>query len=73
MKFNKSSTPNKLMRHGRNFDKMISFSDGKSTGKYIKGNFLKELKTDKKLKLIFDEFIEEIKKVLQVRETFFVK
>ncbi len=73
MKFNKSSTPNKLMRHGRNFDKMIYFSNGKSTGKYVKGSFLEELRSDKKLKLIFDEFIEEIKKVLEVRETFFVK
>ncbi len=73
LRYKKSSTANKLFRHGKNFDKIISFNNGQSKGSYKKGGFLHQLKTDNELKNKFEEFIDEIKKVLQVRQTFFTK
>lgn len=73
MRFRKSSTENKLYRHGKKFDKIIYFDKGKKIKKYELGDFEKELKTDLKLKDIFDEFLLEIKETLRIKETNFVK
>ena len=73
MKYKKSSTINKLFRHGRHFDKIIAFDNGKSKGKYKKGDFLTELENNTNLREIFDEFVDEIKKVLRVKKTHFMK
>lgn len=73
LRYKKNSTSNKLFRHGKNFDKIIAFDNGQSKGSYKKGDFLSQLKSDKELKKKFGEFIDEIKKVLQVKHTFFTK
>lgn len=69
----KSSSENKLFRHGKNFDKIINFEDGNAKGLYKEGQFLEELKADRNLKERFDEFIEEIKFVLKIKKTHFIK
>ncbi|NUY82343.1 hypothetical protein HUK80_15670 [Flavobacterium sp. MAH-1] len=73
MRYKNSSTANKLGRHGKNFDKIIAFEDKKGQGKYKKGSFQEELKSDLKLKKRFEEFISEIKKELEPKETEFLK
>jgi len=73
MRFRKSSTENKLFRHGKNFDKIIYFDKGKSKKKYEVGDFKKELDTEPELYKIFHEFIEEIKLTLRKKETIFIK
>jgi len=73
LRFRKSSTVNKLYRHGKKFDKIIFFDKGKSNKKYEVGDFEKELNLDGTLKKIFDEFISEIKKNLRIKETNFIK
>ena len=68
-----SSSENKLFRHGKGFDKIISFGDHIYKHIYEPGQFVKEMKEDHKLKRKFDEFIEEIKNVLRTKKTYFVK
>ena len=73
MRFRKSSTENKLKRHGKNFNKIIFFDEGKSEGKYTSGDFKKQLNQQAELKIRFSEFLKEIKMILGQKETFFVK
>ena len=73
MRFRKSSTENKLYRHGKYFDKILYFDKGKSIKRYVVGDFQKELDNDSELSKIFDEFIEEIKFTLRKKETNFIK
>ena len=73
MRYRKSSTENKLFRHGKNFDKILYFDKGKSKKKYEVGDFQKELITEPQLSIIFDEFLEEIKTTLRKKETNFIK
>jgi hypothetical protein len=73
MRHKKSSSTNKLFRHGKTFDKIISFDDFSSKGSYIQGQFLSELENDTSLKNRFDEFINEIKETMRPRLTSFVK
>jgi len=73
MRYRKSSTENKLNRHGKNFDKIIFFDTGKSEGTYTKGDFKKQLETPAELKNRFSEFLSEIKETLKEKETVFVK
>ena len=73
LRYKKSSTPNKLFRHGKHFDKIIAFENGKQRGKYNSGDFLNQIKSSSELKAKFEEFIEEIKKTLQIKKTYFIK
>lgn len=73
LRHKKSSSDNKLFRHGKYFDKIIFLGDTSSKQKYVQGQFFQELSTDKQLKEKFDEFIEEIKFVLRKKKTHFVK
>ncbi len=73
IRYRKSSTENKLNRHGKNFDKIIYFDTGKSEGSYKKGDFKNEIKSQSDLKHRFIEFINEIKETLKEKETVFVK
>ena len=73
LRYKKSSSENKLFRHGKNFDKIIFFGDNSFKEKYVSGLFLEELQVDKQLKEKFEEFIEEIKNVLRKKKTHFVK
>ena len=73
LRHKKSSSENKLFRHGKNFDKIIFLGNTSSKQKYISGQFLQELQTDKLLKEKFTEFIDEIKNVLRKKKTHFVK
>jgi hypothetical protein len=73
LRHKKSSSENKLFRHGKNFDKIISLGNTSSEHKYVLGQFRQELETDGLLKEKFSEFIEEIKNVLRKKKTHFVK
>ncbi len=73
MRYRKSSTENKLNRHGKNFDKIIFFGTGKSEGTYTKGDFKNQLETQVELKNRYSEFLNEIKETLREKETVFVK
>lgn len=73
MRYRKSSTENKLNRHGKNFDKIIFFDFGKSEGAYTKGDFRKQLEKQIELKNKFSEFLNEIKETLREKETVFIK
>ena len=61
MRYRKSSTENKLNRHGKNFDKIIIFNNGKSEGNYTKGDFKKQIETQEELKKRLLEFLSENK------------
>jgi hypothetical protein len=73
LRFKKSSSENKLFRHGKNFDKIIFLSDKSAKGSYSPGQFLVELKIDPNLRERFIEFVEEIKSTLRIKKTHFVK
>ena len=73
MRYRKSSTENKLYRHGKYFDKIIFFDTGKSVGNYKQGDFKKQIESQSDLKHRFTEFINEIKVSLREKETVFVK
>lgn len=73
LRYRKSSTENKLYRHGKNFDKIIFFDKGKAEGKYKKGDFQKQLENQNDLYVRFYEFVELIKETLRENKTFFVK
>jgi hypothetical protein len=73
LRHKKSSSENKLFRHGKYFDKIIFLGDTSSKQKYVPGQFIQELKTDLQLKEKFTEFIDEIKVVLRKKKTHFVK
>lgn len=73
MRYRKSSTENKLNRHGKNFDKIIFFDTGKSEGNYKNGDFEKQLESQSDLRERFAEFKNEIKETLREKETVFVK
>lgn len=73
MRYRKSSTENKLNRHGKNFDKIIFFDSGKSEGSYSKGDFKKQLERQVDLKNRFSDFLIELKETLKEKETVFVK
>ena len=73
MRYRKTCSVNKLKRHGKNFDKIIYFSDSKSEGEYKKGSFKLELENSKELKERFNEFIQELKGTLKETISFFVK
>ena len=73
LRFKRSSTPNKLFRHGKNFDKIIAFDNGRPKGSYVANDFLSQIKVDKDLKGKFEEFIEEIKNVLRIKKSHFIK
>ncbi len=73
MRYRKSSTENKLNRHGKNFDKIIFFDTGNSEGIYTKGDFRKQIETQVELENRFSEFLNEIKKTLREKKTVFVK
>ena len=75
MRFKKSSSLNKLFRHGRYFDKILSLDDKvrqKVTG-YKPDQFQTELTTDKELQLRYSDFIKEIKSFLTKNKTSFLK
>lgn len=73
MRYRKSSTENKLNRHGKYFDKIIFFNPGKSEGIYKQGDFKKQIETQLELKKRFSEFLNEIKETLREKDTVFVK
>ena len=73
MRYRKSSSENKLYRHGKYFDKIIFFDSGSSNGKYQKGDFKQQIEEQSKLRNIFFEFVSEIKNALKEKETFFIK
>lgn len=73
MRYWKSSTENKLNRHGKYFDKIIFFDSGKSEGIYKHGDFKKQIKTQLELKKRFSEFLNEIKETLREKKTVFIK
>ncbi len=73
MRYRKSSTENKLNRHGKHFDKIIFFDSGKSVENYKKGDFKKQIDSQPELKERYEEFINEIKETLREKETVFVK
>ncbi len=73
IRYRKSSTENKLNRHGKNFDKIIFFDTGKSEGNYKNGDFKNQIESQSDLKYRFTEFINEIKETLREKETVFVK
>ncbi len=73
MRYRKSSTENKLNRHGKYFDKIIFFDSGKSEGNYETGDFEKQLESHSDLRERFTEFKNEIIETLRERETVFVK
>jgi len=73
MRYKKSSSENKLFRHGRNFDKILYFDEGKSDKRYKEGDFQNELKSNTKLKNRFEEFIDELKNTLRKKESNFIK
>jgi hypothetical protein len=73
LRYKKSSTPNKLYRHGKHFDKIIAFENGKQKGKYNNGDFINNMSENKDLEATFNEFVDEIKKTLKVKKTYFIK
>ncbi len=73
MRYRKTSSDNKLKRHGKNFDKIFYFSPEKSPGNYTKGTFINDLQSDNDLKSRFEVFVKEIKNSLKERDTNFVK
>jgi len=73
MRYRKSSSENKLYRHGKYFDKIIFFDSGSSNGKYQKGDFKQQIEEQSELRKIFFEFVSEIKNTLKEKETFFIK
>lgn len=73
MRYKKSSSENKLTRHGKNFDKIIFFDGGNSRGKYKTGNFKLEIEKQAELKKRFIEFVNMIKDTLKENKTFFIK
>lgn len=73
MRYRKSSTDNKLNRHGKYFDKIIFFNSGKSVENYKEGDFIKQIDSQSDLKRRYKEFINEIKETLREKETVFVK
>lgn len=73
IRYRKTSSDNKLKRHGKNFDRIIYFSPEKSPGNYAEGAFEDELRNDSELKYKFEMFVEEIRKTLQPPDTGFVK
>ncbi|MBK7964250.1 MAG: hypothetical protein IPK10_02285 [Bacteroidetes bacterium] len=50
LRHKKSSSENKLFRHGKYFDKIIFLGDSSSKQKYVQGQFLQELSTEVNLK-----------------------
>lgn len=73
MRYRKNSSENKLKRHGKYFDKILYFDEGKSDGNYSKGDFLAQIEKSSDLTKIFEEFLEEIKKALTTPKTKFIK
>lgn len=73
LRYKKSSTPNKLLRHGKNFDKIIAFEDGKSKAPYKKGDFENQLEHNSILQKKFNDFIKIIKMELEERQPSFIK
>lgn len=73
LRYKKSSSENKLFRHGKHFDKIIFFDNASSGKHYEKGQFQEELIQDVQLKEKFNEFIEELKIILRKKKTHFVK
>ena len=73
MLYKKTSSENKLKRHGKSFDKIIFFNEGNSSKKYKKGDFKKQIANSVDLQKRFLEFVKEIAKLLKNPKTFFVK
>ncbi len=70
MRFKQSSSDNKLLRHGRFFDK-IFYLPGKRKARYQEGDFCEELKQNPELNDSFTEFLNEIKSELNNRRLIF--
>jgi hypothetical protein len=73
LRYKKTSSENKLKRHGKNFDKIIFFEDDKKKKSYKEGDFLIQLENDNKMKKIFNDFIFEIKNTLNEENAPFIK
>lgn len=60
-----SSSHNKLMRNGKNFDGILYFKDGSANGKkYRAGDFEKELRTNKEMKKRYITLLDHIRATL---------
>lgn len=75
MRFKRTSTENKLFRHGRYFDKILSLDDATriKVRNYKPGQFISELKIDKELKNRYKELVCEIKDILKEERKYFIK
>jgi hypothetical protein len=74
LRYRKTSSENKLFRHGKFFDKILYLSENKARKQsYKEGQFSNELRQDFQLNERFKELISEIKFVLQNKKSYFVK
>lgn len=73
IRYQKSSSENKLFRHGRYFDKILCFEKGDKTPKYFKGAFIQEMKNNPSLTKVYDELIYDLKSYLRPNNSSFIK
>ncbi len=73
LRYRNTSTANKLLRHGKIFDKIIFLDEGKSPRHYAEGSFQTELGNDLTLKNKFDELLKYFNNILKTNNSFFIK
>ena len=73
LRYRNTSTPNKLLRHGKIFDKIIYLDDGSSANPYTEGLFQLELEQNENLQNRFTELINYFVSILTINNSYFVK
>jgi len=74
LRYTSSSSDNKLLRSGKNFDKIIYFEDGSNKGReYKKGQFSKELKKSSSLRKKLSSLINFIRLAMESDTKLFLK
>lgn len=73
VRYSNGSSANKLLRHGKFFDKIMILEEGSSSSKYVKGAFKNDLSKSLQLKKNFQEFTDYLIDALSLKESSFTK